>query len=150
MKLHWLTAVLIAVLFWTGLQAAPQAGKDAIATKLVALANEWTQAINKKDRRKLDELMAPEFALYAWDGRLLGSRQVWLDNLFSRITIEKNTLTDISPRVYAEFAVITSKSDWVGSLDGRHFDKRCVVVDTFRMHGGQWRVVTRTSDCTDN
>jgi uncharacterized protein DUF4440 len=83
----------------------------AAETMLVALANEWTEAINRKDREKLDELMAPEYALYAWNGKLLGSRPQWLDNLFSHITIEKNTLTDISPRVYGDLAIVTSKAD---------------------------------------
>ena len=152
MRLYSLAALSVALLFWTARQGATQTTQDTTETKLVALANEWTEAINRKDREKLDELMAPEYALYAWDGKLLASRPVWLDNLFSHITIEKkNASADLhwAPRVYGDFAIITSKGDWIGAFDGRHFNQKCIVVDTWRMLNGHWKVVTRTSDCTD-
>jgi hypothetical protein len=72
MRLYSLAALLVALLFWTARQGATQTTQDATETKLVALANEWTEAINRKDREKLDELMAPEYALYAWDGKIIG------------------------------------------------------------------------------
>lgn len=117
--------------------------------KLVALTNEWTEAINSRDRAKLDELMAPDYALYSWNGKLLAPRSQWLDNLFTHITIEKNTLFDIFPRLYGDVAIMTSKGDWIGTFDGRHFKKKCTVVDTWRNIEGRWRVVNRTSECID-
>ena len=132
---------------------ATQLGSNAESTstaekELVALTNDWTEAINSRNREKLDELMSPEYALYAWNGKMAASRSVWLDNLFSHITIEKNTLTDVAPRVYGDLAIITSKGDWIGYFDGRHFNKKCMIVDTWRMFIGGWNVVTRTSDCS--
>jgi ketosteroid isomerase-like protein len=149
MKLYSLAALSLAFLLWTGQQESTQRSQYTAETKLVGLANEFAEATNKKDRKKLDELMAPEYALYAWNGKLLAPRPVWLDNLFSHITIEKNTLPDFAPRIYGDFAIITSKGDWIGTFDGQHFNQKCIVVDTWRKHDGRWRVVTRTSDCTD-
>ena len=117
--------------------------------KLVALANKWTEAISNKDREKLDQLMAPEYALNTWDGKVLVPRSKWMDNLFTHITIEKNTLVDIFPRIYGDVAMMTSKGDWVGVEDGRHFNQKCTVLDTWRLIAGAWRVVNRTSDCID-
>ena len=122
---------------------------NATQTQLIALTNQWTGAINAKDREKLDELMAADYALHAWNGRLLAPRSKWLDNLFTHITIEKNTLFDIFPRIYGDVAIVTSKADWIGTQDGRHFNRRCTVVDTWRMLTGSWKVVDRTSDCID-
>src|SRR6266496_5520111 len=133
MRLYSLAALSLVFLFWTAQQKTTQATQYTTETKLVALTNEWTEAINRKDRKTLDELMSPEYALYAWNGKMLASRPVWLDNLFSHITIEKNTLIDLAPRVYGDFAIITSKGDWIGVFDGQHFNKKCIVVDTWRM-----------------
>lgn len=149
MKLDALAALSLVFLFWTARQETTQRTQHTTEAKLVRLANEWSEATNKKDRKKLDELMAPEFALYAWNGKLLAPRPVWLDNLFSHITIEKKTVPDFAPRVYGDFAIITSKGDWIGTFDGQHFNQKCIVVDTWRMRAGRWRAVTRTSDCTD-
>jgi len=115
----------------------------------VALSNKWAEAVNKKDRKELDELMSLDFALYAWNGKLLVDRSKWLDNLFAHITIEKGTMEDIFPRIYNDTAIVTSKGDWIGVPDGRHFSMRCTVVDTWRMTNGHWKAVNRTSDCID-
>lgn len=124
-----------------------EASANALETKLVALTNEWTEAINRKHREKLDEIMAPEYALNTWNGKVVVSRSRWMDNLFTHITIEKNTLVDIFARIYGDLAIVTSKGDWIGVEDGRHFNKKCTVVDTWRMIDGRWKVVNRTSDC---
>lgn len=53
----------------TKITEAEAESPSATERKLVALANQWTEAINGKDAKKLDELMAPEYALYAWNGK---------------------------------------------------------------------------------
>ena len=84
-----------------------------------ALTNEWTDAINSRDKQKLDALMASDFALYHWNGVLAAPRLQWLDNLFNHIKIRKNTLTDSAPQAYGDFGIVTSVGDWIGSFDGK-------------------------------
>jgi len=43
-----------------------------VEARLVALSNKWAEAVNKKDRKELDELMSPDFALYASNGKFVG------------------------------------------------------------------------------
>ena len=112
---------------------------------LVSLTNSWTDAINTKDRAKLDELMAPEYALYGWSGEVWAPRSQWLDNLFHHIKIRENTLRELSPRVYGDFAIVTSVGTWAGTFDGDSFNQKTIVVDTWRRMNGRWQVVTRTS-----
>jgi ketosteroid isomerase-like protein len=121
--------------------------KNSEATKLVALTNEWTDAINSRNRQKLDVLMASDFALYRWNGQLGAPREQWLDNLFNHIKITKNTLTDAVPQVYGDFGVVTSVGDWIGTFDSDSFSQECIVVDTWRKMDKQWKVVRRTSHC---
>jgi ketosteroid isomerase-like protein len=116
-------------------------------TKLVALTNEWTDAINSRNRQKLDELMASDFALYHWNGQLGAPRAQWLDNLFNHIKITKNTLTNAAPQLYGDFGVVTSVGDWIGTFDSKPFSQECIVVDTWRKIENQWKVVRRTSHC---
>src|SRR5689334_20708939 len=55
MRLYSLAALSLVFLFWTAQQKTTQATQYTTETKLVALANEWTEAINRKDRKRLDE-----------------------------------------------------------------------------------------------
>ena len=148
MRLHLLATVFPLFFLVVTSQRAAKPTQDMPGTKLVSLTNEWTDAINKKDRKKLDELMAPEFALYHWNGNVWASRSEWLEYLLAHTTIEKNTLIDPAPHVYGDVAIVTSKRDWAGIIDGEHFSQKCLVVDTWRSFGGHWQVVGRTSDCT--
>jgi hypothetical protein len=88
-------------------QPAPQAGLDAASAELVTLTNSWTDAMNAKDHAKLEALMAPEFALYRWNGEVNARRPDWLDNL-DHIEIKEYTVRNVSPRIYGEFAIVTS------------------------------------------
>jgi ketosteroid isomerase-like protein len=123
-------------------QPTSQEGLDAASAELVTLTNAWTEAINANDRVKLEALMAPEFAAYGWDGELWAARPQWLGNvrLFS-----ENALHGISPRVYGDFAIVTSVTTFIVTYDGHPpSNKTSILVDTWRRMNGRWLVVTRT------
>jgi ketosteroid isomerase-like protein len=125
------------------------ANQDANAAELVALTNAWTNAINSKDRSKLDELMAPDYALYGWNGELLAPRAEWMDNLFNHLKISAFTTEELAPRVYGDFAIVTSVGVWAGTVDGDPFNYNVILVDTWRKMGGRWQVVARNSHRED-
>src|SRR5580698_5098983 len=147
-----LLVVSLALLFYASLghaqkpasPPAEQAGPDAASAELVALTKAWTDAINAKDHAKLDALMAPEFALYAWKGEVWAHRSPWLDSL-DQTEIKEYTVRDISPRVYGEFAVVTSVCTWAGTHEGRAFDYHTILLDTWRRTNGKWQVIARNS-----
>ncbi len=123
-------------------QPASQPGPDAASAELVTLTNAWTDAINANDRAKLEEFLAPEFALYAWSGKLWTTRSPWLDNV--RFYSE-NTLHEISPRVYGDFAIVTSSTTFVVTRDRHPSNMTAILVDTWRRTNGRWQVVARNS-----
>jgi ketosteroid isomerase-like protein len=151
-----LLPVLLCLLFCTPVlqpqkpasQASTQVGPDAASAELVTLTNAWTDAINAKDHAKLEALMAPEFALYRWNGEVLSRRPQWLDNL-DHIEIKEFTVRDVSPRTYGEFATVTSVCTWAGTWHGTHegssFDFKSIMVDTWHRTNGKWQVVSRSS-----
>jgi ketosteroid isomerase-like protein len=122
----------------------PSSPFDTAAAELVTLTNAWTDAINAKDHARLQALMAPEFALYAWKGEVWAHRSPWLDYL-DHTEIKEYTVRDISPRVYGDFAVVTSVCTWSGNHDGRAFDFHTILLDTWRRTNGKWQVVARNS-----
>jgi hypothetical protein len=125
-------------------QPVPQAGLDPTSAELVNLTKTWTDAINARDHVKLEALMAPEFALYRWNGEVLAPRPQWLDNL-DHIEIKEYTVRDISARAYGEFATVTSVCTWAGVHHGNSFDFKSIMVDTWRRTDGKWQVVARNS-----
>jgi hypothetical protein len=144
-----LLAVFLVVLFnvspvqpqKSASQPTSQAGLDAASAELVTLTNAWTEAINANDRAKLETLLAAEFAAYGWNGELWATRSKWLDNvhLFS-----ENALHEISPRVYGDFAIVTSVTTFIFARGGHPSRETSILVDTWRRMNGRWQVVTRT------
>jgi ketosteroid isomerase-like protein len=123
---------------------ATQASLDTTSAELVTLTKAWTDAINAKDHAKLEALMAPEFALYRWNGEPLAHRLPWLDFL-DHTEINEYTVRDISPRAYGEVAIVTSVCTWAGVHDGSSFDYKSIMVDTWRRVDGKWQVLARNS-----
>jgi Domain of unknown function (DUF4440) len=121
-------------------QPGTQAGPDGASAELVTLTKAWTEAINANNRAKLEAILAPEFAVYGWNGELWATRSPWLENV--RFYSE-NTLHEISPRVYADFAIVTSVATFVVTDDGRPSNKTAILVDTWRRTNGRWQVITR-------
>jgi ketosteroid isomerase-like protein len=122
---------------------------SADETGLVSLTNAWTEAINAKNRSKLEELMAPEFALQAWDGSWRVERAQWLENLFTRLNIAEYHHSAISAHVYGDVAVITSRWYWRGentnATEKKPFEEHGYVLDVWRRSSGRWKVVSRIS-----
>ena len=143
MSLAFLSVPLLKAQFPT--HADTETVQDATSAELVHLTNAWTQAINAKDRTKLELLMSPDYALYGWNGELRAKRPIWLENLFQHIRIGHYEHKDIAPKVYGDLAVVTSIAYWAGTFDGKPFDETDIVVDTWRKTNGHWKVVSRTS-----
>jgi ketosteroid isomerase-like protein len=122
-------------------QPASQADPGAASAELVTLTNAWNEAINANDRAKLESFLAPEYAAYGWNGKLWAARSPWLDNVHF---YSENTLREISPRVYGDFAIVTSVATFIFARDGHPSKETSILVDTWRRMNGRWQVVTRT------
>ena len=133
-------------------QAAPSAGasgaNNGSEAELVLLTNAWIDAINTKNRSKLDELMAPDFVLHAWDGSWQVERSRWLENLLQHIDIQAYSHSAIVPRIYGDVAAVTSKWYWRGmrgTAEKKPFEEHGYVVDVWERKRGRWQVISRTS-----
>jgi len=123
-----------------------RANQGAASAELVTLTKTWTDAMNAKDHAKLETLLAPEYALYRWDGQRMAARASWLDFLY-HTDIKEYTVRDISAKAYGEFGIVTLVCTWTGINNGHPFDIHSVMVDTWHRTNGTWQVVARSS-CT--
>jgi ketosteroid isomerase-like protein len=115
------------------------------AAELLFFTQEWATATSAKDLAKLEALMSPDYAQYHWDGSLWETRSQWLENLMRRLTIRHSELRNIAVKIHGEMAVVTSVRYWSGSVHGKAFRERDLVVDTWRKRGGRWQVCSRTT-----
>jgi len=119
---------------------------SAAEAELLSLANAWTEAINAKNRSKLQELMASEFTLHAWDDSWQVARAEWLENLFHSYDIKEYHHSAMVPHVYGDVAMIASRWYWHGArgaAEKKPFEEHGYVVDVWRRKGGRWQVVSR-------
>src|SRR3546814_5519563 len=65
-------------------------------SKLEKLSTQWMDSMLRKDKVRLEELMAPEFVLHTAHPTYPETpREMWLDNLFNHLVIDKWQQTDI-------------------------------------------------------
>jgi hypothetical protein len=139
----WLS-VLILTSFSSGISLA---ALDSVTqeSRLVALTVEWTNAIVAKNRSKLDTLMAPNFALHAWDNSWSVDRPSWMKNLMERYRVDEYNHSAIVARIYGDTADVTSKWYWRGIRDNKPFEEHGYVLDVWRQNSGAWQVLDRIS-----
>ena len=126
--------------------ADSNAAPSGAEAELLSLTNAWTEAINAKNRSKLDELMAPEFTLHAWDDSWQVARAEWLENLFSSYDIKEYHHSAIVPHVYGDVAMVASRWYWRGTrgvTEKKPFEEHGYVVDVWRRRRNRWQVVSR-------
>ncbi len=124
-------------------EAPPQPASEE--QEVLRLSEEWMQAAMQRDEAKLQQLMAPEFAL-RFQGGLHPPvpRETWLDDLLKRI---RYTLkyTSKDAKVYGNLAVVTSTFTWEGTFGEKPFAGSGFLIDVWVKREGRWQVVSRTS-----
>jgi len=124
-------------------QVAPAPAVSSQEVELIALTNAWIDAINAKNRSKLEELMSPDYALHTWDESWHVERAQWLKNLFEVLDIAEYHHSAIVARICGDTANVTSKWYWRGTWDKKPFEEHGYVLDVWRLRGGHWQVVSR-------
>ena len=93
----------------------------------------------------LNELLAPEYRLQRWDGKVVADRALWLENLFHHIKITHWEQSDFIAQVYGDVAIVTSLYGWTGAAFGKEFDSKGYLTDVWVRHNNRWQVASRTN-----
>jgi uncharacterized protein (TIGR02246 family) len=120
---------------------------DATAeAEIRQLAQEWMDAVARRDAVTLDSLMADDFILASGMGIFI-EKPEWLDMALRRIVAKSFRYSNVRVRVYGEeeFAVMQSWWSQQATIDGREWDGEGLMTDVWVKQEGRWRVVARHS-----
>jgi hypothetical protein len=112
-----------------------------IIRELIELSNELIAAVQKHDRRRLDQLVAHEFTLNGAAGEL--DREAFLTAAAGPYEIDDWTYEEIDPEVYGDTAVLVSRYRQTARLEGRDLSYRMHVTDIWVRREGRWQIVRR-------
>ena len=134
-------AILGAALLFTSTAAeAAPAKTEADAALLRQLSQEWSRAIERKDRATLERLLAPEFTLQAPGEAERIGREEWLGNVVS-MDWSGFRFENLVVNVYGDRAIVTSILYFrVGPLP---ITWASGLVDVWTRRSGQWQATHR-------
>jgi ketosteroid isomerase-like protein len=128
------------------LAAAHQNSNSDEAGRILALENLWNRALEQKDTKALDMLLANTMASVDTDGSVQSKSEFLAsikapDYQPSQVTIEHTNV-----QVYGDAAVVIGIFRVKGTDKGRSFVHRERFVDTWIKTNGSWQCVVTTSN----
>lgn len=134
-------AALVAVLCFSSAGAAPVGAQSSIG----AVFAEHIRAVQARDLAALESTITSgdQLTLILPNGTQTATRQAYID--FHKEFFATKTWTlqfePVSRVVGSDFAVLTTKSLYQDTVDGKPYRSRSWVTFTFRKEAGQWRLI---------
>lgn len=138
--------VVAVALVAMALQAcAATSPRDHEATLIAALtrqADQWDQAIMRKDSAAVAANMAEDFRQIGSSGAV-ADRAAFLENILSpRLQIDPYTVEDFDVRLYGDVALLSGTTRMTGRYDGEPFTTHYRYIDIYARVRGEWKVVS--------
>jgi ketosteroid isomerase-like protein len=111
--------------------------------ELIALEQEWMDAIQRKDFPALDQIVGPDYA-YTASGQGRWSRQRWMETV-PVYDIHTFEFLAIDVRVYGDVAVVLPHLRQMASVAGATRSGEFLLTDVWVRRDGRWQVVARSS-----
>lgn len=136
------------ILAWAAISAIPvslvaQADHDSVARHLIALEQQWNDAILANDSAAAAAFMAREWTEITSDGSVL-SRSEDLAELVGGYHATALRLSGITVHVYDAAAVVSGISDEQSSYRGKDTSGRFRWMDVWVQRSGRWTCVAST------
>jgi len=116
-----------------------------INNDLIQLENEWMQAMMKRDRPRLEELLAPEFTVTGmkyFDSAAV-TRNMWMYNTLHDFKIDSVHFIRVKATIIDEIGIVKAHFYWSGFYDGHRFSDSTSFVDTWIKRYSGWQVASR-------
>jgi hypothetical protein len=139
---------LTTIVAWAAMAALPaplgaQVPPDTIARHLIALEQQWNDAILRNDRTAAAAFMAEEWTEITSDGSVL-TRAEDLDELVGGYHATSLRLSAIAVHVYDNAAVVSGTSDEQSGYRGKDTSGRFRWMDVWVRREGRWQCVAST------
>ena len=141
--------VLVGMGIWTWLskplpvQLMAQAAPDTVARLLIALEQQWNDAIVSNDSAAAGAFMAADWTEITSDGSVL-TRAEDLGELVGGYHATSLRLSDLTVRVYDNAALVSGISDEQSSYLGKDTSGRFRWMDVWIRRAGRWLCVAST------
>ena len=136
---------IAALLFVAGITAAQQSSKSDEGGRVMALENAWNHALEAKDAKALDMLLANTFVSVDIDGSV-SSKSEFLASIKAPEYQPSQAVTEQSNvQVYGDVAVAVGVFRIKGTEKGKPYVHRERFVDTWIKLQGTWQCVATTS-----
>ena len=136
---------IAALLFVAGITAAQQSRKSDEGGRVMALENAWNHALEAKDAKALDMLLANTFVSVDIDGSV-SSKSEFLASIKAPEYQPSQAVTEQSNvQVYGDVAVVVGVFRIKGTEKGKPYVHRERFVDTWIKLQGTWQCVATTS-----
>ena len=133
------------LLFVVALAAAQQANTSDEGGRVLALENAWNHALEGKDTKALDMLLANTFVSVDIDGSI-SSKSEFLASIKSPDYQPSQAVTEQSSvQVYGDVVVVVGVFRIKGTEKGKPYVHRERFVDTWIKLNGTWQCVATTS-----
>ncbi len=111
---------------------------------LIDLENEWMSAWQRQDVARLEEILAPEFALTSARTDQLVDRTAWLQML-GQVRNDSFEYFDFRVNVFGDAGVVQSRMSQVATVGGQPWNETFMLTDVWIRRDGRWQVVARHS-----
>ena len=136
---------VVILLLAAGLTAAQQRSMSDEGGRVMALENAWNHALEVKDTKALDMLLANTFVSVDIDGSI-SSKSEFLASIKSPDYQPSQAVTEQSNvQVYGDVAVVVGVFRIKGTEKGKPYVRRERFVDTWIKLHGAWQCVATTS-----
>jgi ketosteroid isomerase-like protein len=136
---------IVILLFVAGLAPGQQRSMSDEGGRVMALENAWNHALEAKDTKALDMLLANTFVSVDIDGSI-ASRSEFLASIKSPDYQPSQAITEQSTlQVYGDAAVVVGVFRIKGTEKGKPYVHRERFVDTWIKLHGTWQCVATTS-----
>ena len=134
------TAVCLVALFASTLALAQPSAKDD-AARIIALEHAWNRAIEAKDTKALDQLLAPTFVAVDIDGSLTRKGEFLAGIKNPSYQPAEALYEDIRAEIYGDTAVTVGIFRIRETQKGKRITERQRFIDTWIRQGQTWQCV---------
>jgi ketosteroid isomerase-like protein len=139
MKRIAFTVGLIIMAFGVAILAQTQA--ESMEQELMKLEKQWADAVVKKDLPFLEGIWADDYAWTASDGNVWSKAQTLASLRSGEDAVLSVRTDDVKVRVYGDAAVVTGRSTFNETFQGKDVSGSERFTDTWVKRSGRWQCV---------
>lgn len=123
-------------------QAGPAKAEDS---RILTLELAWNHAVQGKDVKALQMLIAPEMVYVEYDGTLMGQAEYLASVSSPTVHPEQISYESMTIHVYGPVAIVNGVYREAGTQNGKPYSHRERFTDTWVLRGGDWLCVASQS-----